>query len=93
MIIQTDERYLKWRDVNYLIDHENELAFIPSQVRDAGLCYQRLVRRGKMISHYQTDPRLPTDLPNKKPGKLKKIWNFLKYAYTSNRGVYPPDFY
>jgi len=46
----TYEETVRWRNVNYLIDRENELAFVPSQVRDAGMCYRNLVRRKKIQS-------------------------------------------
>ena len=48
MKIQTNDEYVAWRGVNYLLDRENELAIVPSQIRDAGMCYKRLMRRGKI---------------------------------------------
>jgi len=44
----TYEETVRWRNVNYLIDRDNGLAFVPSQVRDAGMCYRNLVRRKKI---------------------------------------------
>lgn len=37
-----------WKGKKYEIDHENGLAFTPSQIRDAGLCYRNLDRRKLM---------------------------------------------
>ena len=51
-LITTDE-YIRWRNVTYQIDRKNELAFVPSQVRAAGLCYRNLERRGKINTPVQ----------------------------------------
>ena len=48
MKIQTTGKLLEWREKLYQIDHNNQLAFTPSQIRDAGLCYRNLVRRGEI---------------------------------------------
>jgi len=45
MQIKTNEEPLRWRGKNYHIDTENELAFAPHQIRDAYLCYRRLINR------------------------------------------------
>ena len=52
MKIQTDDEVVTWRGVTYLIDRENELAFTPSQVRDAGSCHRNLMRRGKISTSF-----------------------------------------
>ena len=74
MIIKTEEEYVRWRNVNYLIDRENELAFVPSQIRDAGLCYRNLVRRGKI----RQEILLLEATPEKPNGRWKQfLHNFL----------------
>lgn len=68
MKIQTLEEPLRWRDKLYQIDHNNELAFTPSQVRDAGLSYRNLVRRGEI------KPELVTQVTSsKRQNFLKRI--------------------
>ena len=67
MKIQTNKEPLRFRNINYLIDPINGLAFVPHQIRDAGICYQQLLRRGKI----NTQTLLWQ--PEKKMGKFDKF--------------------
>ena len=68
MRIETTDEYIRWRNVDYRIDRENELAFVPSQIRDAGLCYRNLMRRGKIST------RLLEEAQERTVGKWKTFW-------------------
>jgi len=72
VIIKTTDEYVRWRNVNYQIDRENELAFVPSQIRDAGLCYRNLMRRGKIST------RFLEDTPEKPIGKLARFFRWME---------------
>ncbi len=67
LTIKTTDECVVWRNVNYLIDRENELAFVPSQIRDAGLCYRNLMRRGKIRTKFLEE------MPEKSVGKWKEL--------------------
>lgn len=68
MKIQTLEEPLNWRGKLYQIDHNHKLAFTPSQIRDAGLSYRNLVRRGEI------KPELVTKtISSKRQSFLKRI--------------------
>jgi len=71
VIIKTTDEYIRWRNVNYQIDRENKLAFVPSQIRDAGLCYRNLMRRGKIST------RFLEEMPEKPVGKWKRFLSYL----------------
>ncbi len=73
LTIKTTDEYVVWKNVTYLIDRENELAFVPSQIRDAGLCYRNLMRRGKISTIWFLE-----ETPEKPVGKLARFFRWME---------------